>query len=369
MIHDSQLLKAYDATTKTFDFNPSFEMISSYLKDSDMVIGNIETTFAGPNGALAKGKQYVAGYQGYPFFNAPDALAEALANAGFDLLTTANNHSMDSGNPGLIRTLEVIEKYNMDHTGTGKNEVKPFEFKIKGIRFVLVSYTYGTNSWPTPDGVAKINTLFNYNANKLEEMYSEVERLQNSGKYDFVITGIHFGTEYREYPVDIQKKIVNNLFLRGSDIILGGHPHVPQPFEVRKIERKDGSIKLGFVIYSLGNFISSQYYNKSMPYFCDSSIILRLHFRFDKKRTPYLAAVSFIPIYVQWTSASIRVLPVNKAATETGIKKYELLPRNLSRIQTIQKYMPTHITSLMKTPAYKYGDGYYMELIDGHTDN
>jgi len=91
-----------------YDFNPSFAEVKNFLSEADFAIGNLETTTAGA----------ALGYSGYPNFNSPDEYAEALKNAGFDLLVTSNNHSMDMGEKGLLRTIEVIKKNNLSYTGT-----------------------------------------------------------------------------------------------------------------------------------------------------------------------------------------------------------------------------------------------------------
>ncbi|MFR3483629.1 MAG: CapA family protein [Clostridia bacterium] len=106
--------------------------------------------------------------------------------------------------------------------------------------------------------------LEDYDADKINAMYQETEKLAESGEADLVIVMMHFGTEYQYTPNSTQEEMVDRLFEAGADIILGSHPHVLQPFEVREIPNGDGTTRQGFVIYSLGNFISSQYIQNSV---------------------------------------------------------------------------------------------------------
>ena len=122
----------------TYDFNPSFEYIKPYLQDADITIGNLETTFAGTSQP----------YAGYPAFNSPDEYCTAIKNAGFDFLVTANNHSMDTREAGLLRTIDVIKKHGLGYAGTYLNQHDHDSIRIlniKGIKLGILNYTYGTN--------------------------------------------------------------------------------------------------------------------------------------------------------------------------------------------------------------------------------
>lgn len=121
-----------------FDFNNLFNNdVVSLFKDSDYVIGNLETPLAGEH----------AGYCNNLYsFNAPDEFAEALKNAGIDFVTTSNNHCLDRGYEGLKRTLEILDKFGIKHCGTSlQNESRIGYFNIDNKRFALVCGTYGTN--------------------------------------------------------------------------------------------------------------------------------------------------------------------------------------------------------------------------------
>ena len=179
MVHNTQLYRAYDKTTGAFDFLSSFDTIASELSGTDFCIGNLETTLAGPDGMSARNdEQYYKGYQGYPWFNSPDALLQALIKSGFNVLTTSNNHSLDSGIKGLEMTYKKIKDSGIAVTGTGIDNVRPIVLEKGGLTAVLVSYTYGTNGIKvSPENLHKINSLQNYSSERIEQMFSEVKCL------------------------------------------------------------------------------------------------------------------------------------------------------------------------------------------------
>lgn len=126
-------------TKNGYDFNPMFKEVSPLLSQADYVIANFESPLAGK----------AAGYtHSYYVFNAPDEYAKAVKNAGIDLVSTANNHTFDRGMAGLIRTLEVLDRCGVAHTGTyapGTERKGAHYFEVDGTRFALVAYTYSTN--------------------------------------------------------------------------------------------------------------------------------------------------------------------------------------------------------------------------------
>ena len=112
MSHSTNFKNAYSSASKDYDFSNVFKNIKSKISDADVAIGNLETTFAGPQ----------RGYSGYPTFSTPDALAYNLRDLGIDLLSTANNHCMDKGYTGLSRTLDILDKAKIEHAGTSRTE-------------------------------------------------------------------------------------------------------------------------------------------------------------------------------------------------------------------------------------------------------
>ena len=241
MVHDYQYNEAYDTATGTYDFMHNFQDAKKYFEGNDLVIGNLELTFGGPDRP----------YSSFPCFNTPDSFLDAVKDAGFNLLTTANNHSMDAGRNGVIRTLDKLDEYGIEHFGTYRSQEERdtiFYKDVNGIRFAFLSYTYSTNGIPVPD---------DYLVNLIEggHMVSDIQKARQNA--DVVVVMPHMGNEYEYYPRDIFVNWADMMFEAGADIVLASHPHVLQKMEYRKIDHGNG-VHDGFIIYSLGNFISSQ---------------------------------------------------------------------------------------------------------------
>ena len=243
MCHSPQFNSARIAETDSFDFRPVFSEIRQYLENSDYTIGNLETVIAENNKNLS----------GYPNFNSPHEFLSALKYAGFDVLFTANNHSLDKGLKGALRTIKQINEKNMVQVGTyisQKDRDSVRIFKKNGIRFALLAYTYGTNGYNIPKKNRFIITVID-----TAEIQKDLLRV---GKLlpDLIIVYFHFGNEYQRSPSKYQKEIVQFAVKNGADIVLGSHPHVLQP--IKKFKSLSGRIDSGVVAYSLGNFISNR---------------------------------------------------------------------------------------------------------------
>ena len=281
MCHDTNYKDAYNSETKTYDFSHVFSNIADKLSSADLTIGNLETTFAGPD----------RGYSGYPTFNTPDALAANLKNLGFDVLSTANNHSLDKGFSGLTRTIEVLDENGISHMGTYTSEESRNEILVKdvnGIKIAFLAYTYGTNGIPVPSGKDFCVNLINK-----DQIKADLEKAK-SLDVDLISVNMHWGNEYRLKSTTEQEELADFLFENGVDIILGSHPHVLEPMERRTITLEDGTEKDGFLIYSLGNFVSGQ-----TKQYTNHSIILNLKITKhgdDGKIT--IDDVTYTPIYV-----------------------------------------------------------------------
>jgi poly-gamma-glutamate synthesis protein (capsule biosynthesis protein) len=233
MMHDTQIAGAYQGAGQ-YDFSNSYSYVEPYLQESDFVIANLETTLAGP----------ISGYSGYPRFNAPDQLAYDLADSGVDLLVHCNNHVLDRGVAGLVRTKQVITEAGMLSAGTRieSTEDTVVYFNIEDTEFALITGTYGTNGLELPaDKSFMINTL------DQERLISDVKKAKEYAEY--IICFLHYGTEYEEQPNVSQQQLAKKLIVAGADAVIGSHPHVIQT---------DGFIDDNIVVYSLGNFISAQ---------------------------------------------------------------------------------------------------------------
>ena len=286
MCHGPNFKDAYDSATKTYDFSTFFPQIKSYISDADIAIGNLETTFAGGTRA----------YSGYPTFNTPPELAEDISEIGIDVLTTSNNHSLDTGYNGLVNTINELDELGISHTGTFKSaedQNKILIKDVKGIKIAFLSYTYGTNGLSIPKGKEYCINLIDED---LIKSHLESAKALNP---DVICVSMHWGEEYHLKPNSKQKELADFLFENGADIILGSHPHVLQPMEKRSITMEDGTTKDGFIIYSLGNFMS----NQSDKYTKDS-VILNLKITKHSEGNITIDSYDYTPIYMQNNGAN-----------------------------------------------------------------
>lgn len=250
---------AYVAETGEYDYSHMFQFAAQQLQEADYAVANLETVLAGgPD------------YSGFPAFNSPDALAEAAKEAGFDLLSTANNHSRDRGVKGIFRTLDVLDEIGLAHVGTQRSQEELDQGRgihvadVGGISVAFLSYTYGLNGYRLDsDKMYAVNlfnldyytTLANPDYDRLKADLAAARALNT----DLVAVMIHWGVEYQNSPNSHQTELARFLVEQGADLVLGGHPHVLQPYETISVTGLDGEPREGFVCYSLGNFISNQY--------------------------------------------------------------------------------------------------------------
>ena len=237
MQHQGQIDAAKRGTNYEYDEN--FLLIKKHIDSADLAIANLEVTLAGKP------------YSGYPQFCAPDELATALKNSGFDILLTANNHSCDKAKKGVVRTLDVLDSLNIGHTGTfysqeDRDSLYPLLVEQNNFRLAILNYTYGTNGIPAPAPtiVNLIDTV---------QIATDIINAKAMNP-DVIIANMHWGEEYKLKPNKEQKTLADFLIRQGVQLIIGSHPHVLQHMEKRY---SSDSIAENVVIYSLGNFVSN----------------------------------------------------------------------------------------------------------------
>ena len=358
MFHNTQLTRAYQEESKTFDFHGLFDLVAPYLQEADLCIGNLETTLYGPYGeANQLSDNNIYGYSGYPRFNTPDSILTGMKEAGFDFLLTANNHSLDRGYDGMIRTIEKLQANEFLHTGTflSKEERKAYEIvEVNGIRFAVVNYTYATNGLSlSKEQMELINTLDLYQSKQLEQLYQDLAKAQESDAH-YVIAALHFGNEYQSLPSETyQKKIAYEAIRKGADFILGSHPHVLQPIEL--VEELDGIVfeEPKFIIYSLGNFIASQRNVEKIGGNTDVGVILGLDFRQIDRKEPEFIGFSMVPTYTLWQSDRIMTIPVipsidvASGQTYPYLQDFSLSAWDKQRLDFASNYVVAHLTSFL----------------------
>ncbi len=321
MVHDYQYNEAYDPASDTYNFLHNFQAIKSYFEGYDLLVGNLELTFGGPDRP----------YSSYPCFNTPDNFMDALLDAGFDVLTTANNHCMDTGKDGLLRTLNLLDAAGIRHTGTFRSQEEKDSLclvEAGGLTVAFVSFTYGTNGIPVPD---------DYLVNLLDEETVTTQISRARAAADVVVVLPHMGNEYESYVRPVFQDWADLMFEAGADIILASHPHVLQPMEYRKLDNGDGTYRDGFIIYSLGNFISSQ---TTPPR--NASIILQLTVEQVGNDPAQVKSVSFVPIWTQFRNAAdqnhFMVRAVYDMLTLPEEERYQVVrPKDYQRLLEIHE--------------------------------
>ena len=330
MCHNSQYKDAYVSSTGTYDFSYVFEDIKNYISESDIAVGNLETTFAGKS----------KGYSNYPRFNTPEQLAYNLKDFGIDVLSTANNHSMDTNFNGVVSTLNYLDDAGISHMGTNATAEAQNEILIKdvnGVKIAFLAFTYGTNGIPIPSSKPFAVNLIDDNF--ILQQISLAKELEP----DLICVNMHWGYEYHTKQSTEQERLANLLFKNGVDVILGSHPHVLQPMEKKTITLEDGTTKDCFVIYSLGNFMSGQTKANTK-----NSIILNMSFtKSGETGKTTIDSVSYVPIYMykspSGNTQKYKVLDIEKTLsnydngkdTTIGRTMYATLQTELSKIKNI----------------------------------
>lgn len=310
MFYDYQMQRAYDKENETFDFSPSFQYISKYLAESSYVLGNFEGTMAGKdNGSGSNDYGYWADSQNMNF-NIPEAAAQDLKEAGFDMLTTANNHVFDSGTDGVASTIDFITAAGLDQTGSFKNE-SDSRYVIKnvdGVNVGIIAYTNKVDTQLDDSNRYMINTLDEFSESQISLMCSQIQEMRKAGA-EYVVVNLHFGDKYVSEVSEQEQNLARRLVEAGADVIFGSYPHVVKPMEVINATNSDGTSRTGLVFYSLGNFISSMQYQSSNGYPRDLGAIANVLITKTSDGIQ-LDGVEIIPTYVDWTDTDIAVLPV-----------------------------------------------------------
>jgi poly-gamma-glutamate synthesis protein (capsule biosynthesis protein) len=237
MQHTEQIKAA--KTPEGYDYSDCFKHVKEEISRADVAVANLEVTLGGQP------------YRGYPAFSAPDEFLYAIKDAGFDVLLTANNHCLDRGKKGLERTILMLDSLQLPYAGTyvdseARSRRYPLLVEKNGFRIALLAYTYATN------GLSPVApTLVNYiDKEQMKEDILAARRMNP----DVIIACMHWGVEYRSLPEKAEKELADWLIAQGVDHVIGSHPHVLQPMEVRADTQVNDK---HLVVYSLGNFISN----------------------------------------------------------------------------------------------------------------
>ena len=338
IIHQSQINGAKNENG--YDFSPSFQYIKEMVSEADISLGILE-------GALAGGEP-----TGYPIFNSPDEVIDSLRDTGIDVVNYANNHIYDYDDEGLQRTIEITKEKGLDVLGVkSTEEEKSYLVKeVDGVKIGFASYVFETaavNGYKTinsnPVSINSENLINTFNFNDLESFYnriaSEISAMKAEG-VEFIIASMHWGEEYNTYIEATQNEIAKKLNELGVDIILGGHPHVIQPYEIICNESGHST----FVIYSQGNSLSNQ--SEQEIGVAESEDGIMIKFTLEKKDgNVSLKEYKIIPTWVYKEEKGDgtyyhKIIPVEEALAnpeEYGINSdvYARLENSLNRTKSI----------------------------------
>lgn len=235
LVHDTVFNDAY--TGDGYNFDHMFTEVKPYLENADITTANLETIVAGS----------VYGPSTYPQFNSPEEIVDALQNVGVDIVNNATNHSLDYGASGAYASINALQERDMMYVGSYEswndyNNLRIIE--ANGIKVGFLSYSFGANGLYAPEGEEYLLSLID-----LELIPLEIEYLNEQVDVSVVI--FHNGEEYDTLPSENQLYVMEVARDAGANFILGGHPHIVQPF-IYYNESQGG-------LFSHGNFLTGQY--------------------------------------------------------------------------------------------------------------
>ncbi len=302
-----QLERYYDSSTESFDFTNSFKYITKYLKASNFVAADFEAVMAGPDEDYEDVfDQY--GTAGF-LYNVPEVAAENMKAAGISLLQTANEHAGDFGVDGVKSTLSYLDSAGIKSAGTQKsaNDKRYTIASVSSIKIGFVAYSNNLNMELDEDNAYAVNSLDNYDENKIKQMCNDVRAARRDGA-EFVVAMVYAGEVYNTEPDDSQKSLFNSLFEAGADIVIGTEPYALQPIEVRDMTDTDGTAKKGVAIYSLGTFLGSETYG-SAGIDNDIGAILDVVVNKEGNKKAKISGIRLTPTCITYTEDDVFVLP------------------------------------------------------------
>lgn len=311
MFHPQLLHMQRGAEKGTYDFTSYFENIAPLLQSADFTIGNLEAPVNDVSESRLSNIRFAA---------PPEAL-DALKTAGFDALTTANNHALDQGLSAVVNTVSGIEARGMLTTGTyrtpeGRDQILMLE--KNGVKVALLAYTCHTSMCPYNNKGIGVNLV------DKKRMQAQAAQARAQGA-DAVILCMHFGTEYTHLTDGEQRSLVRAMREAGVTAVVGAHPHVLQPVTLDA----GGTF---FAAYSLGNLVTPM--NSRDRQF---SALLKMTIHKDLATgATTVAKVSFIPTWAHASAAPgekvrMRVFDLRQALADCQTGKNPLIPRQYLR--------------------------------------
>ena len=294
MLHNPQLRAA--ETSEGYDFSRNFiHLKDNFIQNAHVSMINLETT-------LTDGSN---GYTTFPVFSSPKEVARDFKNAGFNIISTANNHSYDKLQKGVDSTIEYLEEQGLEYIGTNKEDSKPKVKDINGMKLGFISYTYGLNGFD--QSLANSEKPFAVNILKEEKIVEDCQYLKDQ-KVDAIIAFVHWGNEYQTTPSEYQRHFFEVLSNNGVILTFGSHPHVMQGVDMRRVGDMDS-----YVAYSMGNFVSNQRREYMKNSRTETGLMVRARLHRDETGKTRVVGFTPSPIYVDYFH-------------QNGKKVYEVIP-------------------------------------------
>lgn len=301
-----------------YDFSDVFQYAAAHISSADYAIGVFEGPMAGAKAGYSS-SNFDDGKELY--LNFPDEFAQNIKDAGFDLVTTANNHLLDKGEQGALRTLDILDRTGLDHTGSYRNSDEKNHSRVKlvnanGIKLAVLSYTYGINYHSTDEllngGYSYITSIIGGTEGETFELLkAQVEEDFKDAKThqpDLIVVLPHIGTQFSNAP-DEEQEIWFSLFKQlGADIILGDHSHSVQPV---KMEEYSG--RTVFTLYCPGNF--ANIYREHQG---DISALVDVYIDLNTKE---VIGGGIVPLYTQSAvDGNFRALPIYEIMNDPELR-------------------------------------------------
>ena len=350
-----QVTSAYNEDTGSYDFSGVFEYAAPYLQEADLAIG----VYEGPSAGGEKGYSTSNFGDGIPIYlNFPDEFAQAVKDAGIDLVTTANNHLLDMDLEGAMRTLDVLDDVGLLHTGSYRDQEEKDELmivEVEGVKIAVLSYLTNINHYPIEEVSAETPWLTSIMPQSKHSHYdallAEVEvdfaRARESGA-DLIMVMAHMGTQFSHETSNFQDHCNAFFAEQGADIILGDHSHAVQPIEY---------IGDTVVVNCPGNFANSYIADDG-----DATAIAEIYISRDTKE---VIGSSVIPMYTQEVENNyFRALPIYSILNDEDLYD-EISNLDIERIKVVHelitKVMVGKAVSLEDIqPRYYFMDGQYL---------
>ena len=314
LLHGSIYRDAQDGDT--YHFDDMFTHVKPYLEQADITLANQESMIGGEELGLST----------YPQFNSPYEIGDTLKRSGVDIVSIANNHTLDRGEEAIMNALNHWDKIGMPYVGAYRSEDDRATIRTiekNGITFSFLAYTYGTNGIPVPEGKPYLVNLIDE-----EKIVADIREAKQHS--DVIVVSLHFGNEYERMPNEQQTKLAQLIADAGAHIIFGHHPHVLQPVDF--IQSEEGHET--FVAYSLGNFLAAQ--EAKHDHYRRIGGIVQVEVEkteFDGETTIRVHSPSFLATYIHFRNWSqYRILPM-----------YELTDNELSNASERYEETKEHV--------------------------